>query len=240
VRSVTESEDSSSGHQRTASGATADTVDWMGEVVKINGDGTVKVRLAREADPPPSWTGEKYVVTKAEDLIVFEDDDDDEDNGYDEAWAEVQRDWEPTFDVNEDDEWEDASEGDVDVGDDIPEASLDGMDVESPNDEKSEAQEAPANGVSENMSLSVELSQLGTSHREWQMDRDKCPAFDILETVPEDHPFKSDSDSGERGRDWLARIRKEHKILRSSLPGNSSHLCLTCRGHTRSNIRISS
>lgn len=219
VRSVTESDDTATGHQRSASGVTTDAIDWMGEVVKINCDGTVKVRLAREADPPPTWTGERYVIAKAEDLIVFEDDEDDEDGdedlGYNTRFVDV---WEGAHEQSED-EWEDASEGDMDVDNEIPEASLDGMDDESPSQDKAETQNVVTNGIAENIPSSLEVSQLGTESREWQIDREKYPAFDVLETVPDDHPFKSDNINANPGRDWLARIRSEHKILQSSLPG---------------------
>lgn len=215
VRSVTESDDAAANHQRATSGFVSDAVDWMGEVVKINCDGTVKVRLAREADPPPTGSCERYVTAKAEDLIVFEDDEDEEEGVIDaEGWMGDEGEiWFDGFDSE--DEWEDASEGDMDV--DIPEASLDGMDDEPVNEE----QPIDTNGSVEQPSSPMEVTQISNEAREWQIDRDKCPAFDILEIIPDDHPFKSDNvDADNRGRDWLSRIRKEHKILQSSLPGN--------------------
>jgi ubiquitin-conjugating enzyme E2 O len=220
VRSVTESDDTPEGQTRAASAINTDEVDWMGEVVKINCDGTVKVRLARAADPPPTWTGERYVIAKADDLIVFGDDDEESDHVMDaEGWVDEDGDiWFHGSD-DEEDEWEDASEGDMDV--DIPEASLDASDDEAQTEDKAEINDAVLNGVpKEEPPIPPEIMQSGNEPREWQINRDKCPAFDILETVPDDHPFKYDTVDGDRGREWLARIRKEHKILQTSLPGN--------------------
>jgi hypothetical protein len=214
VRTVTDFDDDLPNHQRAASGFSTDIVDWMGEIYKINIDGTVKVRLAREYDPPPEWTGERFTVVKGEDLIVFEGSDDEED---DEMGSVIEMgDWidngegeeEGWVDSDSDEEWEDASEGDMT---DIPEASLDGIDDAVPH--------APTNTNGHIDVLSPVEMPVGTETHEWEINKDKCPGFAILETVPDDHPFKSDRGDATHGRDWLARIRKEHKILQTSLPG---------------------
>lgn len=221
VRSVTEFDGSDApvGHQRAQSGFGTDKVDWMGEVAKINSDGTVTVRLAREVEPPLEWEGERYSVVKGEDLIVFEvDDNDDEEDGMeniidaedwlDDATAEV---WEEESN-DSDEEWEDASEGDMDV--DIPEASLDGRDDDL----------SPQIPVDADIHVNDTASPIGIAHptidtREWGTETEKCLRFDILESIPSDHPFKSDNVNSNQGREWLARIRNEHRILQTSLPG---------------------
>jgi hypothetical protein len=224
VRSVTDFDgsDVSTGHQRTQSGFATDKVDWMGEVAKINSDGTVTVRLAREVEPPLEWEGERFTVVKGEDLIVFEVDDDEEEedemeNIIDaEDWLEdvtAEGVWEDESN-DSDEEWEDASEGDMDV--DIPEASLDGIDDEMP------LVPVDPNPDLDGPSSPMDIAPVTTDTREWGITTEKCPRFDILEIVPSDHPFKTDNVNSNQGREWIARIRKEHKILQSSLPGNTT------------------
>ena len=222
VRSVTEFDgsDAPTGHQRGQSGFATDKVDWMGEVVKINTDGTVTVRLAREIEPPLEWEGERYAVVKGEDLIVFEVDDNDEEDEMeniidaedwlDDATAEV---WEDESN-DSDEEWEDASEGDMDL--EVPEASLDGKDDDLPS-----PNQADSNGHVDDTASPIEISPPSSDTREWGIATEKCPRFDILEEVPHDHPFKSDNVNFNQGREWFARIRKEHRILQSSLPGKA-------------------
>ena len=217
VRSVTDSNDDLTGHQRQPSSFATENVDWMGEVVKINSDGTVKVRLARELEPPPEWAGERYDVVKGEDLIVFEVNEEDEDEEMDDivdAGYWVDDDGEVTWNDsdNSDEEWEDASEGDMAT--EIPEASLDGMEeIQSP-----EPTNTNGHLDVDNLASPVEVTPLSVDASEWGIDKQKCPGFDILENVPDDHPFKSDG-PGSPGREWFSRIRKEHKILQTSLPG---------------------
>ena len=210
VRTVAElGEETQSPHERIATGFTTDRVDWMGEVVKINTDGTVKVRLAREAEPPPDWPGECFAIVKGEDLVVFEVGEEDEEEIDDIIEAE----WTDDEFENSasDDEWEDASEGDM-TDDNLPEASLDGM------DEAEKAEAVATNGPVEESQSPMDVD---TNVEEHRFNNEKCPGFEILETVPDDHPFKSDN-TNRTGPDWLARIRKEHKILQTSLPGKSS------------------
>lgn len=211
VRSVTELSDDtpSTHHQRVASGITPDTVDWVGEIERIYTDGTVKVRLAREAEPPPDWTGERYTIVGGEDLIVFEvgEEGDEEDYNSEDSWIDDSDD-QSAIPTESDDEWEDASEGDLD--EEIPEASLDGMD------------EVEMTGaVQTNGHLEEKLAPVN-SVGDYEVNQEKCRGFDILETVPDDHPFKSDN-TNRNAPDWLARIRKEHKILQTSLPGKYIH-----------------
>jgi len=209
IRSVTDGGDSETPTIPRAGSGMADNIDWVGEIVKINTDGTVKVRLAREANPPPDWAGERYDLVKGEDLIVIEADDESEGDteDYDNWFAE-----EISLDGSDsDDEWEDASEGDLE--DELPEASLDGM------DEIDTSEPIITNGPPEEMSVVIDSSPVTRESHELNVNREKCPGFDILEDVPDDHPFKLDYPS-RRSADWLARIRKEHKILQSSLPGN--------------------
>ena len=213
VRSVTElNDDAPPSHQRVGSGITPETVDWVGEIERIYTDGTVKVRLAREAEPPPDWTGERYVTVGGEDLIVFEvgEDDEEEDYNTEDAWIDDDDDDQSAIPTDSEDEWEDASEGDFD--EEIPEASLDGMD----DVETTEA--VPTNGHLEEELSPGDVNPVG----DYGVNKEKCPGFDILETVPDDHPFKSDN-TNRNGPDWLARIRKEHKILQTSLPGTCFH-----------------
>jgi hypothetical protein len=232
VRTVTDYDDDVPTHQRAASGLTTEGVDWMGEVYKINTDGTVKVRLARPYDPLPEWTGECFAMEKGEELIVFEGSDDEDDEDMDSAVNSLWTDIGPGGHIvvasdNSDEEWEDASEGDMDV--DIPETSLDGMDdVVSP-----EPLDANAHV---DVPSSVDIGPADNEAHEWGINTDKCAGFAILETVPDDHTFKADRSESTHGRDWLARIRKEHKILLSSLPGMNFIPCLICRGHSCPNL----
>jgi hypothetical protein len=215
VRTVAElGEETQPAHQRTTSGFTTDKVDWMGEVVKINTDGTVKVRLAREAEPPPNWSGERYAIVKGEDLIVFEVDDENE-----EEVDDIEAEWTDDEFENSasDDEWEDASEGEV--ADALSEASLDGMDEVEP------TEGVVTNGNVEEFPSPMDVETAVKGNR---FNNEKCPGFEILETVPNDHPFKSDNPS-RTGNDWIARIRKEHRILQTSLPGKS----LGCRSNNQ-------
>lgn len=238
VRTVTDYDDDAPAHQRAASGLTTEGVDWMGEVYKINTDGTVKVRLAQPYDPLPEWTGERFAMTRGEDLIVFEgsDDEDEDDEDMGSTIDSVLGGFGPGGRImvvsdNSDEEWEDASEGDMDV--DMPEASLDGMDdVVSP-------QPVDVNGQVDVVSP-VDLGPIGNEAHEWGIDTDRCAGFAILETVPDDHPFKSDRGGSTHGRDWLARIRKEHKILLTSLPGINLFPCLIFRGYSCPNLRVPS
>lgn len=210
VRTVTElSDDIPPTHQRVASGITPDTIDWVGEIERIYTDGTVKVRLAREVEPPPDWTGERYTTVGGEDLIVFEvGEGDDEEDYYnsEDGWIDEDDDEQSPIPTDSEDEWEDASEGDLD--EEIPEASLDGM------SEVETMEAVPMNGH-----LEEELSPIDVNTvSDYGVNKEKCPGFDILETVPDDHPFKSDN-TNRNTPDWLSRIRKEHKILQTSLPG---------------------
>jgi hypothetical protein len=228
VRTVTDYDDDPSTHQRATSGFTTDVVDWMGEVYKINTDGTVKVRLAREYEPSPEWTGDRFVLVKAEDLIVFEGDDDEEEG---ESVTEAQE-WIDEGDAEDlwgasdisDDEWEDATQGDMDV--DIPEASLDGIDYVTENFTPTETAKVDPLNTSDQVDIPsldvqspVDMAPVAVEIPDSGIDKEKCPGFAILETIPSDHPFKSDYESVQHGRDWLARLRKEHKILLTSLPG---------------------
>jgi ubiquitin-conjugating enzyme E2 O len=157
-------------------------------------------------------------VVKGEDLIVFEVDNDDEEDEMeniidaedwlDDVTAEV---WEDESN-DSDEEWEDASEGDMDV--DIPEASLDGID-----DEVHPLVPVHASIDLEDPSSPKGIAPPTADTLEWGIKTEKCARFDILEVVPSDHPFKSDNVNTNQGREWMARIRKEHKILQSSLPG---------------------
>jgi hypothetical protein len=73
------------------------------------------------------------------------------------------------------------------------------------------------------------------------LDKEKCSGFDILETVPDDHPFKSDTPV-RTSPDWLSRLRKEHRILQTSLPGISTiaiRFILHSRWNFGPNVRIS-
>ena len=216
VRSVTElSDDAPPTHQRMASGITPDTVDWVGEIEQIYTDGTVKVRLAREAEPPPDWTGERYATVGGEDLIVFEvgeEGDEEEDYNSEDAWVDdddSDNDQSP-IPTDSDDEWEDASEGDS--NEEISPASLDGM------DEVETTEPIATNGHVEEELSPVDVSPVS----DYGVNKEKCPGFTILEAVPDDHPFKSDN-ANRIVPDWLARIRKEHKILQTSLPGKCTH-----------------
>jgi len=217
VRNITElGDDPALAHQRAASGLASEKVDWMGEIVKINTDGTVRVRLAREEEPSPEWTGERYADVMGEDLIVFEVDDDEQQE--EEVFSVVET--EPSgppdlmwLQSDSEDEWEDASEGDME-NDEIPEASLDGMDDIEP------LPPIATNGYPEDV---PSPSVVNTEPQDSIVNKEKCPGFDILETVPSDHPFKSDN-TNRNGADWLSRIRKEHKILQTSLPGMSFRL----------------
>jgi ubiquitin-conjugating enzyme E2 O len=242
VRSVRAGDDQPSGHQRQSS-VNTEAVDWMGEVVKINTDGTVKVRLAREADPPPEWPGERFVTVKAEDVIVFEGDSDeeeddlpifdsddwiDDDEGFDEEEDEEIENENENENENEqdnhnsEDEWEDASS----ASDEIPEASLDAMsDVE----QAEHAQPVTVNGHIEPEwtqmdsvePVAIQETAVEEPAIEPTTQDERYPRFDILESVPSDHPFKSDNPR-RSGGEWLARIRREHRILQSSLPGTRS------------------
>lgn len=214
VRNITDlGEDPAPAHQRAASGLASEKVDWMGEIVKINTDGTVRVRLAREEElNPETWTGERYADAMGEDLIVFEVDDEGQEE---EVFSVVEA--EPSgppdlvwLQSDSEDEWEDASEGDME-DDEIPEASLDGMDDPEP------FPPATTNGHLEDV---PSPSVINTDLQDSNVNKEKCPGFDILETIPSDHPFKSDNTNRNVG-DWLSRIRKEHKILQTSLPGIS-------------------
>ena len=217
VRNITElADDPAPAHQRVGSALATEPTDWMGEIVKINIDGTVRVRLARESEPGPEWTGERYADVMGEDLIVFEvDDEDDEEEVFSvveaEPWTEseqLETDW-PQSDS--DDEWEDASEGDM-LDDEIPEASLDGIDSVEP---------IPPVATASHVKNAPSPTTIKTDPDNSYVGKDKCLGFDILETVPSDHPFKSDNKT-RSGADWLSRIRKEHKILQTSLPGMPS------------------
>jgi len=228
MRSITDLADDTNGDAQQTPLASSDAlVDWMGEIVKISTDGTAVVRLARPAEPPENWAGDQFYQTAGEDLIVFEGDEDEGDEDVDYIVSDDEEDdipeefpWMYDFGGDEDaiadgeDEWEDAWEGGMDE-DDIPEASVDGMD---------EVEPAPftANGHLESSDALPQLgldetptSNEGSGNR---FNREKCAGFDILETVADDHPFKSDN-TNRNAADWLARIRKEHKILQTSLPG---------------------
>lgn len=219
VRRLTESEDEP-GHQRTNTGLTSEAVDWMGEIARINVDGTVEVRLAREMAPPPGWAGDKYVVVKSEELIVFEGDEEEDEEGDVQSIdmsgrGEFNEDDEEATD--DEDEWEDASDEDEE---EISHASLDGMsDVEPTEEEvgdvKGNLDEIPSEEILPVPAI-VDVPETNTS----QLDKEKCAGFDILETVPDDHPFKSDTPV-RTSPEWLSRIRREHRILLTSLPGNS-------------------
>jgi hypothetical protein len=213
VRRMTDSDDLSA-----AAPGLGEEVDWMGEIVRINVDGTVKVRLARETEPPPGWGGERYAVVKCEELILFEEDDEDEEDVESIEMMGVE-----DVDVvsDDEDEWEDASEG---TDEEIPQASLDGMsDVESPEEEEDEAMN-DVNGLTPDLpSPTAEIptvpDTIGVPETTAsQLDQEKCAGFDILETVPDDHPFKNDVPT-QTSPSYLSRIRKEHRILQTSLPG---------------------
>ena len=208
VRNITElGDDEPATHQRATSVFTPNDIDWVGEIEKIYSDGTVKVRLARDIEPHPDWTGERYATVPGGDLIVFEVGEEGEEEMDDVISAD---DWidEETVGSNSEDEWEDASEGSFD--DEIPEASLDGM------DEVEVTEPIAINGHLEEMTSSVHVD----TETNYGVNREKCIGFDILEAVPGDHPFKSDI-ADRNALDWLARIRKEHKILQTSLPGKN-------------------
>jgi hypothetical protein len=214
-------------HERATSGYSPEDVDWVGEIEKIYTDGRVKVRLARQVDPPPDWTGERYDIVQGGDLIVFEADEEDDEEMDDIIDAEYWTDDDDVGAENSDseDEWEDASEGDMD-DEEIPEASLDGM------DEVETAEPFTNNVHFEEVTSSIHID----TETNFGVNKEKCPRFDILETVPDDHPFKSDAANG-MTPDWLTRIRKEHKILQSSLPGNSlKYALLINRGHSGADI----
>lgn len=209
VRNIADlGEDDPTNHQRATSGFTPDDVDWVGEIEKIYTDGTVKVRLAREVEPPPEWTGERYDIVEGGNLIVFEVGEKDEEEFDDiinaDAWMDC--DIASIGNIDSEDEWEDASEGDSEIS----EASLDGMD-------EVEATESFAmNRLAEEISSSISID----AETNYGVNKEKCIGFDILETVPDDHPFKSDI-ANRNAPDWLARIRKEHKILQTALPGKT-------------------
>lgn len=218
VRSVTDSGDSEPQTNQGATDVATNRIDWVGEILRINLDGTVKVRLAREADPGPDWTGERYELAESQDLLVIESEGSEGDD--DDAYEWFSDDMDMSDGSGSEDEWEDTSEGE-DV-ENLPEASLDGMtDVE-----KSES--VVSNGDAEEMT--IDKSPATSSPFELTINADNCPRFDILEIVPDDHPFKSDS-PGRQLSEWLARIRREHKILRTSLPGKCSMYVLTIRGY---------
>jgi hypothetical protein len=202
VRRMTDNEDPGA-----ATPGLGEEVDWMGEIVRINVDGTVKVRLARETEPPPGRGGERYAIVKAEELILFEEGDEDEEDVESIDIMGVE-----DVDAMSDDE--DASEG---TDDEIPQASLDGMsDVESPEEEDEEMKDV--NGIDHDLpSPTAEIPPVPEPTAS-QLDREKCAGFDILETVPDDHPFKNDVPT-RTSLDYLSRIRKEHRILQTSLPG---------------------
>lgn len=207
VRSVAEmGEDAPPINQRAVSGFALGTVDWVGEIERIYTNGTFKVRLAREAEPPPDWSGERYATVSGEDLIVFDVEEDEEEDYTDEdCWVDTED--ESGMSDNSEDEWEDASEGNSD--DEIPEASVDDI------NEVEMTDQVTANGHLEDEPL-LDVHPAGN----YGINKEKCPGFDILETVPDDHPFKSDIPN-RNVPDWLARIRKEHKILQTSLPGTN-------------------
>jgi len=203
VRNISElGDDEPATHQRATSVFTPDDIDWVGEIEQIYSDGTVKVRLARDIEPHPGWTGERYATVPGGDLIVFEVGEEGEEE-MDDIWMDDE-----SVDSNSEDEWEDASEGDF--GDEIPEASLDGM------DEVEITEPVATNSHLEEMTSSVYVD----TETNYGVNSEKCIGFDILETVPDDHPFKSDI-ANRNPPDWLARIRKEHKILQTSLPGKN-------------------
>jgi hypothetical protein len=186
-------------------------VDWVGEIFKINTDGTVVVRLARELETTKDWIGERFDTVKGEDLVVFEPDDDDGEGDWD--YEDDVSHW---SDEDSDEEWEDA------MDDDIPEASLDGMDDidESPTD----ATPVSVNGNNESMPVDVPVDVPQVNLNSILSDaiglnKEKCAGFDILAEVPNDHPFRSDPPSTQTDRAFLSRIRNEHQILQSSLPG---------------------
>lgn len=204
VRRMTDSEDANA-----AAPGLGEEVDWMGEIVRINIDGTVKVRLARETEPPPGWGGERYAVVKCGQLILIEEDEEDEEDvesidvmGVDDV------------DGDDEDEWEDASEG---TDEEIPQASLDGMsDVECPEEEMNDVNGITHDVPSPTSEIPDTIGVPATTAS--QLDQEKCAGFDILETVPDDHPFKNDVPL-RTSPHYLSRIRKEHRILQTSLPG---------------------
>src|SRR5204862_2359426 len=123
-----------------------------------------------------------------EDLIVFEvGEEGDEEEGYntEDAWVDDDDDDDQSpIPTDSDDEWEDASEGDW--AEEMPQASLDGMD------------EVETNGhLEEELSL-VDVNPVG----DYGVNKEKCPGFAILETLPDDHPFKSDN-ANRNAPDWL-------------------------------------
>ena len=192
----------------------------MGEIVKIHTNGTVIVRLARELDPPPGFGGERYEIVKAENLIVLDTDEDNQEEEVDVIADD--EDWEDE-EYTTDDEWEDTSDGSEEIG----EASLDGItDVESnfeQIDNKAMAAPGVALGLEEGRPSDESIDEIppvSPSQLQFHADSEKCPRFDMLEEVPDDHPFKSDVPINTPAT-WLARIRKEHNILQSSLPGTS-------------------
>jgi hypothetical protein len=154
---------------------------------------------------------------------VFEVDDEEDEEAEEvisvveatEPWSYSTQGVDVWFQSDSDDEWEDASEGDM-QDDEIPEASLDGMDDVEP---------LPPVAINGHPEDAPSPTVIKTDPLDSNVNKEKCPGFDILETIPSDHPFKSDNTNRNAG-DWLSRIRKEHKILQTSLPGMSSSIKL--------------
>ncbi|KIW08638.1 uncharacterized protein PV09_00594 [Verruconis gallopava] len=207
---------------------TGDDLRWFGEVIDLNLDGTLTVRLGAAEEvvdvriPPetttlvyssdsPSLLGDPPTFDDPYNSADEHDSDNlesDEDVSEEETWMV---DGEP---VEEDDEWDTETEGpednDVDMEDASPtSAENSATSLVSPKDDTSEK---PGDAT---VNLGIALQE---SSVKIQDAIDAPPSFDVLECeLPANHPYKY-PDPAPLTTARMKRIRKEHAILSSSLP----------------------
>src|SRR5690606_13741948 len=200
-------------------------VDWFGEVINVNIDGTLTVRLGfLDNTTDIRVTAERLTV-------VYNEDFDGGDEGFDDGMDMMDG-------LDSDDYYsEDESDSEVEVieevaiyeggeridNDDGDEAwsTEDEMDLDIGSDE--EPGKGPAqpskNTPQQNASQEPQSEQLTQPNTNLMLtDNEVLPKFEVLEgDAPDDHAYKSTSQVAFEG-DMLRRINKEHKILRTSLP----------------------
>ncbi|RPA81119.1 hypothetical protein BJ508DRAFT_414973 [Ascobolus immersus RN42] len=201
-------------------------VDWFGEVVDVNIDGTLTVRLGFLEDTTDiTVTAERLTVVYNEDLDAGDDGfddgmdmmdglDSDDYDSEDETDSEIEpievsaiyEGGQRIDDDDGDEAWSTEDEMDLDIDeDDEPVETSDKQPVEIVSQDPTTQQ--TQQNQSKQLATGVDF---GAS--------DALPRFEVLEgDAPNDHAYKATPPVAFEG-DMLRRINKEHKILRTSLP----------------------
>lgn len=199
---------------RTASDA--HEIDWFGIVVDMQPDGTIIVQLP--AGRKISVTMDKVSLlagltddddSDAGDLPDEDDDDDDDSILMDFLREDENIPWTTddgtTVENANADEWEDDN-GDEDDDDDN----------DDDDDEMEEDSEMEVKKIEIDNEVPLDTAAESVDNHD---KKSEVPVFEILEQAPDDHFFKKfNSDSTSHSKKFLSHLRKEYKILQSSLP----------------------